>query len=315
MKEFKNEKKGNTKGKRNGSSKAYNQEIVDYTRRSGKGKFSESNSRGSARTRKDYEKTESRVKSNNKDEDTGDFKVEGRNAVIELLKSGKPVNKVFIQKGERQGSINEVIKLAKKNNNLISEVEKSKLDMLSDTGHHQGVIAFVSPVEYKTLDDIFALASERNEDPFILIADEIEDPHNLGALIRTAECAGCHGVIIPKRRAVGVTEVVAKTSVGATEYVPVARVNNINETIKELQERGVWIVGTDGNADKLYYEQDLTGPIAIIIGSEGKGMGNLTMKNCDFLVKIPMMGKITSLNASVSGGVVVFEALRQRLSR
>lgn len=248
-------------------------------------------------------------------DDSGEFKVEGRNAVIELLKSGKPVNKVFIQKGERQGSINEIIKLAKKNNNLISEVEKSKLDMLSDTKHHQGVIAFVSAVEYKNIDDIFALASERNEDPFIMIADEIEDPHNLGALIRTAECAGCHGVIIPKRRAVGVTEVVAKTSVGATEYVPIVRVNNINETIKELQDRGVWIVGTDGSAKTLYTEQDLTGPIAIVIGSEGRGMGTLTMKNCDFLVKIPMMGKITSLNASVSGGIVVFETLRQRLNK
>lgn len=244
-----------------------------------------------------------------------EFKIEGRNAVIELLKSGKTVNKIFVQRGERQGSINEIIKLAKKNGNLITEVDKSKLDNLSDTKHHQGVIAFVSPVEYKTIDDIFDLAKERGEDPFILIADEIEDPHNLGALIRTAECAGCHGVIIPKRRAVGVTEIVAKTSVGATEYVPVARVNNINETMKELQDRGVWIVGTDGKADKLYYEQDLTGPLAIIIGSEGRGMGNLTMKNCDFLVKIPMMGKITSLNASVSGGIVVFEALRQRLMK
>lgn len=260
-----------------------------------------------------YEDKVRQVKKVEKTDDSGEFKVEGRNAVIELLKSGKPVNKVFIQKGERQGSINEVIKLAKKNNNLISEVEKSKLDTLSDTGHHQGVIAFVSAVEYKTIDDIFALASERNEDPFIMIADEIEDPHNLGALIRTAECAGCHGVIIPKRRAVGVTEVVAKTSVGATQYVPIVRVNNINETIKELQDRGVWIVGTDGSAETLYTEQDMTGSIAIIIGSEGKGMGTLTMKNCDFLVKIPMMGKITSLNASVSGGIVVFEALRQRL--
>ena len=242
-----------------------------------------------------------------------DFKIEGRNAVIELLKSGREINKIFILKGERQGSINEVIKLAKKNGVLISEVDRVKLDVMSDTKHHQGVIAFASPVEYKSLDDIFALAEQRKEDPFIIIADEIEDPHNLGALIRSAECAGCHGVIIPKRRAAAVTEVVAKTAVGALEYVPIVRVNNINETIRELKDRGVWIVGTDGNADKLYYDQDLTGPIAIIIGSEGRGMNSLTMKNCDFLVKIPMMGKITSLNASVSGGIVVFEALRQRL--
>lgn len=244
-----------------------------------------------------------------------DFKIEGRNAVIELLKSGKPINKLYILKGERQGSINEIIKLAKRNKNVIVEVDKNKLDSLSETKHHQGVIAFVSPVEYKELDDIFALAQERNEDPFIIIADEIEDPHNLGALIRSAECAGCHGIIIPKRRAVGVTEIVVKTSVGATQYVPVVRVNNINETIRELKDRGVWIVGTDGNADKLYYEQDLTGPIAIIIGSEGKGMNSLTMKNCDYLVKIPMMGKITSLNASVSGGIVMFEALKQRIQK
>lgn len=244
-----------------------------------------------------------------------DFKIEGRNAVIELLKSEKPINKIYILKGERQGSINEIIKLAKRNKNVIVEVDKNKLDALSETRHHQGVIAFVSPVEYKELDDIFALAEERKEDPFIIIADEIEDPHNLGALIRSAECAGCHGVIIPKRRAVGVTEIVVKTSVGATQYVPVVRVNNINETIRALKDRGVWVVGTDGNADKLYYEQDLTGPIAIIIGSEGRGMNSLTMKNCDYLVKIPMMGKITSLNASVSGGIVMFEALKQRINK
>lgn len=242
-----------------------------------------------------------------------EFKVEGRNAVMELLKSGREINKIFILRGERQGSINEIIKLAKKNGILISEVDKTKLDNLSDSKHHQGVIAFASPVGYKELDDIFTLAKERGEDPFILIADEIEDPHNLGALIRSAECAGCHGVIIPKRHATAVTEVVVKTAVGAVEYVPIVRVGNINETIKALKERGVWITGTDGNAEKLYYDQDLTGPIAIIIGSEGRGMNNLTMKNCDFLVKIPMMGKITSLNASVSGGIVIFEALRQRL--
>ena len=244
-----------------------------------------------------------------------EFKIEGRNAVTELLKSDKTVNKLMIQKGERQGSINEIIKLAKNKKIIITEVDKNKLDQLSETKHHQGVIAFVSPIEYKELDDIFELAKERNEAPFILIADEIEDPHNLGALIRSAECAGCHGVIIPKRRAVAVTEVVAKTSVGATEYVPIVRVNNINETIRELKDRGVWIVGTDGSAKVTYYDQDMTGSIAIIIGSEGRGMNKLTMENCDFLVKIPMIGKITSLNASVSGGIVLFEALKQRLKK
>ncbi len=244
-----------------------------------------------------------------------EYKVEGRNAVIELLKSERTVNKIMIARGDRQGSINEILKLAKQNKIVVTEVDKNKLDTLSETKHHQGVIAFVAPIEYKDVDYILNIAKEREEEPFILIADEIEDPHNLGALIRSAEVAGCHGVIIPKRRAVAVTEVVSKVSVGATEYMPIARVNNINETIRELKEKGVWIVGTDGSANTIYYEQDLTGPIAIIVGSEGRGMNKLTMKSCDFLVKIPMMGKITSLNASVSGGIVLFETLKQRLSK
>ena len=244
-----------------------------------------------------------------------EFKVEGRNAVIELLKSERPVNKILIARGDRQGSINEIIKMAKQNKIIVTEVDKSKLDTYSETKHHQGVIAFVSPVEYKDVDYILDIARQRDEDPFILIADEIEDPHNLGALIRSAEIAGCHGVIIPKRRAVAVTEIVSKVSVGATEYMPIARVNNINETIRELKANGIWIVGTDGSAETLYYKQDLTGPIAIVVGSEGRGMNKLTMKSCDYLVKIPMMGKITSLNASVSGGIVLFEALKQRLEK
>ena len=244
-----------------------------------------------------------------------EYKVEGRNAVIELLKSDRTVNKIMIARGDRQGSINEILKLAKQNRIIVTEVDRNKLDTLSETKHHQGVIAFVAPIEYKDVDYILNVAKERGEEPFILIADEIEDPHNLGALIRSAEVAGCHGVIIPKRRAVAVTEVVSKVSVGATEYMPIARVNNINDTIRELKDKGVWIVGTDGSADTIYYKQDLTGPIAIVVGSEGRGMNKLTMKNCDFLVKIPMIGKITSLNASVSGGIVLFEALKQRLEK
>lgn len=244
-----------------------------------------------------------------------EYKVEGRNAVIELLKSDRTVNKIMVARGDRQGSINEILKLAKQNRIIVTEVDRNKLDTLSETKHHQGVIAFVAPIEYKDVDYILNVAKERGEEPFILIADEIEDPHNLGALIRSAEVAGCHGVIIPKRRAVAVTEVVSKVSVGATEYMPIARVNNINDTIRELKDKGVWIVGTDGSADTIYYKQDLTGPIAIVVGSEGRGMNKLTMKNCDFLVKIPMMRKITSLNASVSGGIVLFEALKQRLEK
>lgn len=244
-----------------------------------------------------------------------EYKVEGRNAVLELLKSDRTVNKIMVARGDRQGSINEILKLARENRIIVTEVDRNKLDTLSETKHHQGVIAFVAPIEYKDVDYILNVAKEREEDPFILIADEIEDPHNLGALIRSAEVAGCHGVIIPKRRAVAVTEIVSKVSVGATEYMPIARVNNINDTIRELKDKGVWIVGTDGSSDTIYYKQDLTGPIAIVIGSEGRGMNKLTMKNCDFLVRIPMMGKITSLNASVSGGIVLFEALKQRLEK
>ena len=244
-----------------------------------------------------------------------EYKVEGRNAVIELLKSDRTVNKIMVARGDRQGSINEILKLAKQNRIIVTEVDRNKLDTLSETKHHQGVIAFVAPIEYKDVDYILNVAKERGEEPFILIADEIEDPHNLGALIRSAEVAGCHGVIIPKRRAVAVTEVVSKVSVGATEYMPIERGNNINNTSRELKDKGVWIVGTDGSADTIYYKQDLTGPIAIVVGSEGRGMNKLTMKNCDFLVKIPMIGKITSLNASVSGGIVLFEALKQRLEK
>ncbi len=239
--------------------------------------------------------------------------VEGRNAVLELLKSNREVNKILIAKGDRQGSINEIISLCKEKGIVFQEVERTKLDTISETNHHQGVIAYASPIEYKEIEDILDIAKERGEEPFIVIADEIEDPHNLGALIRTAEIAGCHGLIIPKRRASQVTETVSKVSCGATEHLAIARVGNINDAIDELKDAGVWIYGTDGSAKKLYFEEDLTGPIAIIIGSEGRGMNKLTMKKCDVLLKIPMKGHITSLNASVSGGIVIFEAVKQRL--
>ena len=260
---------------------------------------------------KDDKKLDRRIKEV-KDSDF-EAKVEGRNAVLELLKSDREINKVFIAKGERQGSINEIISLCKDKGIVFQEVERAKLDSLTETNHHQGVIAFASPIEYKDISDILNIAKERNESPFIVICDEIEDPHNLGALIRTAEIAGCHGLIIPKRRSCQVTEVVSKVACGAAEHLAIARVGNINDAIDELKEAGVWVYGTDGSADKLYFEEDLTGPCAIIIGSEGRGMNKLTMKKCDVLLKIPMKGHITSLNASVSGGIVIFEAVRQRL--
>ncbi len=238
--------------------------------------------------------------------------IEGRNSVLELLESDRDINKILIAKGERHGSINKIITLAKQRKIVIAEVERQKLNAISKTDNHQGVIAIVPPFNYASVDDILNVAKQKGEDPFILILDGIEDPHNLGSIIRTAETAGVHGVIIPKRRAASVNATVSKVSSGAVEHVKIARVNNLNETIKYLKEQGLWICGTDGEAKTYYYNQDLKGPIAIVIGSEGFGMNKLIKENCDFLVKIPMKGKITSLNASVSAGIVIYEAVKQR---
>ena len=238
--------------------------------------------------------------------------IEGRNSVIELLKSGKDINKLYIQKGERHGSINEIIKLAKNNKVLITEIDKIKLDKMAQTNNHQGVIAIVPPYEYCEVDDILTEASNRKEDPFILILDGIEDVHNLGSIIRTAECSGVHGIIIPKRRSASVNSTVNKTSSGAVEYMKIARVNNLNDTIKYLKEKNVWIYGTDIDAKSYYDEQDYSGGVGIVIGSEGYGMSRLVKENCDFLIKIPMKGKINSLNASVSAAIVMYEVMKQR---
>ena len=239
-------------------------------------------------------------------------KIEGRNSVIELLKAGKDINKLYIQKGERKGSILEIIKLAKQNKIIMSEIEKTKLDQMSETKNHQGVIAVVPPYEYADVDDILDAAKKKNEDPFIIILDEIEDPHNLGSIIRTAECAGAHGIIIPKRRSALVNSTVVKTSAGATSYMKVARVNNLNETIEYLKEHNVWVYGTDMLGSSYYDEQDYKGGVAIVVGSEGEGMGRLIKEKCDFLIKIPMKGKINSLNASVSAAIVMYEVMKQR---
>jgi len=238
--------------------------------------------------------------------------IEGRKPVMELLESDRDINKILILKGERHGSINKIIGMAKEKKVVLAEVERRKLDEIAQSDNHQGIIAFVPPFNYCEVEDILELAKERNEDAFVLILDGIEDPHNLGAIIRTAETAGVHGVIIPKRRAVGVNATVTKVSCGAVEHMKIARVNNINETIKELKENGVWICGTDMEAKNNYYEQDLKGALAIVIGSEGFGMSRLVKENCDFLVKIPMKGKVTSLNASVSAGIVLHETSKQR---
>ena len=237
--------------------------------------------------------------------------IAGRNAVMELLKSSKDINKIFVEKGERHGSINEIIARAKEARVVIVEVEKAKLNMMAE--NHQGVVAVVPPFNYCEIEDILDYANEKGEDPFILILDGIEDPHNLGSIIRTAETAGVHGLIIPKRRTVSVNATVAKTSAGATAYVKVARVNNINDSIRKLKDAGLWVIGTDGEANTEYYNQDLKGPIAIIIGSEGFGMSKLVKENADILIKIPMKGQINSLNASVSAGIVMYEVVKQRI--
>ena len=248
----------------------------------------------------------------NHDLDVNEYEdiVAGRNAVLELLKSDKDINKIYVERGEKHGSINEIVARARDAKVVLVEVDTDKLNSMAD--NHQGVVAVVPPFNYCEVEDILDYAKEKNEDPFIIILDGIEDPHNFGSIIRTAETAGVHGIIIPKRRNVAVNSTVAKVSTGATAYVKVARVNNLNETIKKLKESGLWVIGTDGEADTLYYNQDLKGPLAIIIGSEGFGISKLVKENSDILIKIPMKGQITSLNAAVSTGIVIYEAVKQR---
>ena len=250
-----------------------------------------------------------------KEERIFDDQVEGRNSVLELLESEKDINKIFVTKGERHGSINKILAIAKERRIIIVEKDKRKMDEMAQTQNYQGVIAIVPPFEYCEIEDILEEAESKNEDPFILILDGIEDPHNLGSIIRTAETAGVHGVIIPKRRAASVNSTVNKVSAGAVEHMKIARVNNISDSIERLKKAGLWICGTDINTDKYYYNQDLTGPIGIVIGNEGTGISEKVKKNCDFLVKIPMKGKVTSLNASVSTGIIIYEAVKQKMNK
>lgn len=242
-------------------------------------------------------------------------KLEGRNSVLEALKAGRSINRIFVAKGEREGSVNQIIAIARQSHILIQEIDRAKLDAMSTTHSHQGVIALTAAKDYVEVDEILEIAAASGKPPFLIVLDEITDSHNLGSILRTANAAGVHGVIIPKRRAVGLTSVVSKASAGAIEYVPVARVTNIAQTLESLKKQNIWVVGTDSTGDKSYFEADLTGPVALVIGSEGEGMGKLVRESCDFVVNIPMMGQITSLNAAVAGAIVTYEILRQRMKK
>lgn len=239
--------------------------------------------------------------------------IEGRNAVIEALKGEATIEQILVAKGDSEGSISIVLAKAKEKGIIVKEVDRKKLDTMSQTGSHQGVIAIITPYSYFDVEDILKSAREKGEEPFILILDEIEDSHNLGALIRTAEACGVHGIIIPKRRSVGVNAVVYKTCAGAVEFVKVARVTNINTTIDKLKELGIWTYGADLEGTKYCYNVNYNGGCALIIGNEGRGISKLTKEKCDVLVKIPMVGQISSLNASVAGGILMYEVLRQKL--
>ena len=238
--------------------------------------------------------------------------IEGRNAVQEAIRSGKPIDKLYVLDGCTDGPIRSIVRVARKKDVLIQFVKKERLDQISQTGKHQGVVAYTAAYEYSDIEDMFRLAEQKGEDPFLILLDEIEDPHNLGAIIRTANLAGAHGVIIPKRRAVGLTATVAKTSCGALNYTPVAKVTNLSKTIEELKERGLWFVCADMDGERMY-DLNLTGPIGLVIGNEGSGVIKLVKQHCDFVASIPMKGDIDSLNASVAAGVLAYEIVRQRL--
>ena len=240
--------------------------------------------------------------------------IEGRNPVIEAIKNDREIDKIMISNSAKEGSIKKIIAMAKEKNLVVQYVDKNKLDEISTSHAHQGVIAQVSEYKYYELDELIASAKEKSEHPFFIILDEITDPHNLGTIIRTADAVGAHGVIIPKRRSVHITPTVAKASAGAVEYVPVCKVTNIVNTIKKLKEECLWIAAADMDGQP-FYEQDLTGPIGLVIGSEGFGISRLVKQNCDFTVKMPMVGNVTSLNASVAGGILLYEIFRQRTGK
>ena len=245
-------------------------------------------------------------------ETENDGVIEGRNAVIEALRAGVAIDKIYLMKGEGDSSLGHIASTARSRGIVVVDADRRKLDGMSRTHAHQGVIALAAAREYASVDDILAAARERGEPPLIVVCDELSDPHNLGAVIRTAECAGAHGVIIPKRRSAGLTAVVAKTSAGAVAHLPVARVPNLPALLRELKKEGVWIYGADAGGTVPLYQADLKGPAAIVIGSEGSGLGRLVAESCDFIVSIPMRGKLNSLNASAAAAILLYEAVRQR---
>ena len=246
-------------------------------------------------------------------ETENDGVIEGRNAVIEALRAGVNIDKIFLMKGERDSALGHIASTARERGIVVVDADRRKLDGMSRTHAHQGVIAQAAVREYASVDDILNAAREKGEPPLIVVCDELSDPHNLGAVIRTAECAGAHGIIIPKRRSAGLTAIVAKTSAGAVAHVPVARVPNLPALLKELKEEGLWVFGAEADGTTRLYDADLKGPAAIVIGSEGSGMGRLVGENCDFLVRIPMRGKLNSLNASAAAAILLYEAVRQRM--
>lgn len=242
-----------------------------------------------------------------------EFTIEGRNAVLEAFRAGRPIDKLFVQDGCKDGPVQTIVREARKHDTVIQFVARERLDQMSDTGKHQGVIAYAAAYEYAEVEDILKLAEEKGEPPFIFLLDGIEDPHNLGAIIRTANLAGAHGVIIPKHRASGLTATVARTSAGALNYTPVARVTNLANTIEDLKKRGLWFVCADMGGE-LMYKLNLKGPIGLVIGNEGNGVGKLVREKCDMIASIPMKGDIDSLNASVAAGVLAYEIVRQRMN-
>lgn len=239
--------------------------------------------------------------------------IEGRNAVIEALRSGTAIDKIYVARGETDAALGHIASTARGRGVVVVEADRRKLDNMSRTHAHQGVIALAAVREYASVEDILNAAQKKGEPPLIVVCDELSDPHNLGAVIRTAECAGAHGVIIPKRRSAGLTAIVAKTSAGAVSHVPVARVPNLPALLRELKDEGIWVFGTAADGDRPLYEADLKGPAAIVIGSEGDGMGRLVAETCDFKVSIPMKGKLNSLNASAAAAILLYEAVRQRM--